>query len=120
MTQIKGIGEVTAWKIVDGIIEKLDDIEDVIQYLTFLDYPDEIEKPDEVVLFTECRDYDFADYLESKNIKVAKSYVKDLTYLIIPDGLDVNTTSNAKVSRAKESSLPIISLSEAKKKFGYQ
>ena len=119
MTSIRGIGDITAWKIVDGLVEKMDDIEDIIQYIEFREYPKERVTPDEVVLFTECRDADFAEYLESINIEVASSYVKALTILIVSDELDIDTTSNKKVEKAKAAGLPILRLSEAKQRFGY-
>ena len=119
MTNIQDIGHITANKIVDGMVSRMDVIEDVAKYMDFKEYPKEKIKPDEIVLFTECRHKDFAEYLESINVEVASSYVKALTLLIIPDDLNIETSKNVKVARAKKESLPIITLSEAFKKFNF-
>lgn len=119
MMEINGIGEITGSKIISGIIDRLGDIDDIIGYLEFLEYPKtEVEYKD-VVLFTECRDYDFAEYLEDHNVKVSKNYIKSLTYLIVPDDMIVESSSNAKVVRARKEDVQIITLSDAKDTFGY-
>lgn len=119
MIDIPGIGEITAKKIVYGIIDRLDTIEDLLKYMEFIEYPKEKKEPDEVVLFTEFRDENFAEYLESINVRVATSYVKALTILIVPDGIDINASTNKKVIKAKEQNIPILTNTEAKKRFGY-
>ena len=115
LTEIHGIGEITAKKIITGILDRLDEIEAIIIHLEFLDYPSEMIAPKEIVLFTGFRDSDFAEYLESINIKVANSYLTSLTYLITAD----NMKPNAKVERALKEHIPVISATEAKTMFHY-
>lgn len=119
MTSIHGIGEVKADKVINGILSKMEDIEDIITHVEFLEYPQNEPEPTEIVLFTGCRDYDFSDFLQDNNIKVVDDYVKSVTCLIVPDKMDISSTSNAKVKRAKASGTQIIHLSDAKTKFGY-
>ena len=119
MTNISGIGEITAQKIVSGIIDRMDLLEDVMNHIEFIPYPKDKVTPTETVLFTECRDSNFAEYLEENNVEVASSYVKRLTLLIVSNEMDIETSENRKVRRAKEESVPILTLNEAMIRFGY-
>lgn len=119
MFAIPGIGEITAKKIIVGILERQDLLDDILPYIELLEYPKDKKEPTDVVLFTECRDSEFANYLEENNVEVASNYVKRLTTLIVPDDLDLKTTKNKKVERAKNESVPILTLSDAKRRFGY-
>ena len=119
MTDIQGIGKITAEKIVSGMINRFDLLEDVMNYIEFIPYPKNKIEPTETVLFTECRDSEFAEYLEENNVEVASNYVKRLTLLIVPNNMDIATSGNKKVLRAKDESTPILTLNEARIKFGY-
>lgn len=119
MYNISGIGEITAGKIVSGMLERKATLDDIIPYIEFIPYPKDKKEPTDVVLFTECRDSDFVDYLEEHDVEVASSYVKRLTILIVPDDLDIKNSKNRKVERARNENVPILTLSEAKRRFGY-
>ena len=119
MTEISGIGQVTAEKIAKGILEKTEVLDEIVPYISFLEYSKEKKEPTDVVLFTECRDSEFAEFLESVNVEVASSYVKRLTKLIVPDDLDIKTSPNRKVTRARDEGCEIMKLSEAKANYGY-
>ena len=119
MHLISGIGEITARKIVSGILERRFILDDIIPYMEFIPYPKNKKEPTDVVLFTECRDAEFVEYLENNNVEVVSSYVKRLTMLIVPDSLITETSMNKKVKRALDEGISIITLSDAKKRFGY-
>lgn len=119
LMNIHGIGEVTAKAIVQGIADRLNDIEDILRYITLLEYKEEETQPSAFVLFTEFRNQNFAEYLEDNNVRVLKSYTKSITHLFVPDGTNVETSKNAKITKARENGVMILTESEAKKKFNY-
>lgn len=113
LSDIKGIGNKMATKIVDGIEHNKILIHDILTYVTVKDYNN--TSPTETVCFTNIRDKDFEKFLESKNVKVKDGYSKSVDILIVPDYNSMST----KVKKAKLDNKTILSIEDAYKKYGY-
>ena len=112
LTELRGIKETTALKIINGINSNID----IINYLKNKLMIEHDERRYEfVVAFTKVRDKNFEKFLDTKNVLVLDSYNKKVDILIVPD---MNTDSN-KVEKAIKDEKKIMSLDEAKKLFGY-
>lgn len=112
MVTINGIGEKTALKICQGIERNRELIGDLLRYVELKPYVANIS--DHVVLFTQIRDAAFARYLEEKcNCEIASSLTKNVDILIAGG-------HSAKVDKAKERGIDILTLDEAYERFGYE
>lgn len=111
--KLKGFQTKTAEAIIYGIELNKHTIYELMNYL-------KINRNNKVYEFSVCfsnvRDHDFEEYLESKNIKVEDSFKKDIKYLIV-DSLD---SDSSKIKRAKKiDTISIITLGGAYKLFKY-
>lgn len=114
--KIPGIGEKTAKAAFLGIESKKDLIEDICQNVEILQYG-EAKKYDTAVCFTLVRDEEFEDFLEENNVNVKDSLTSDVKTVIVPDG-DIAKPST-KMTKALDKGIEIITISEAKKRWGY-
>lgn len=116
MVKISGIGPQKVAFLLSGIERKKSEIEDVCKYVTIKPYEKErVYK--EHVCFSNTRDEDFETYLDSIDVKVEDSFVKSVGFLIIPDK---NEKESTKMKTAKERGVPIITISDAKRKWNYE
>lgn len=110
MCNIKGIGDKTALKICQGILEKRDIIDRLLIHVSLKEYDGNLKH----VLFTQCRDKKFADYLEVNGLaEVHDGYSKNIDIVIAGDG------SSTKKDKAVKDGKTILSLQDAYKFFGY-
>ncbi len=118
MNNIPGIGSKISRMVVDGIERKMDLIEDVCSNISIKPYG----KPKEYkasVCFTSTKNTDeFEKYLESISIKVSDTFNKTIDYLIIPD--EPLEKPSTKMKNAEKWEKPMIKLSEAEEKWGYE
>lgn len=113
LTEIPGIQEKTANKIIVGILTNLELIEFLKNELLIKhDKKDYIMK----VVFTKIRDKKFEDYLEEKNIEICDSYNKKVDIVICED----ENTSSKKIEKARKDGKKVMSIKEAYKYFKYK
>lgn len=116
LCKIPGIGSKSAEVIIEGIQRKMKLIEDICRQVDIRPY-DEEKKYEASVYMTHITDDDFAEFLKSKNINVSDNFSKSsVDYLIIPDNL---TQKSAKIPKAQKWGMPILTLTDAKEKWGY-
>ena len=117
MCKISGIGPKNSQTIIEGIERKMELIEDICKQVEIFPYGEE-KQYDASVCFTSIHDTDkFEDFLEAKNIEVRESFRKDTNYLIIPD--EPMEKPSAKMVKAQKWNVPMLTLTEAKEKWGY-
>lgn len=117
MLAVPGIGEKTVPMVIEGIEKKRALIEDICKNVDIVPYGDE-KKYDMTIYITTVKDKkDFKEYLESINIKVADSFTKTTDVLVIPDEPTEEPLPKAK--KAERWKIPVITLSEAKERWGY-
>lgn len=114
LTEIQGIKETTAIKIIDGIRENLETIMFLEKNLNLVS---ETKKEFEgTVVFTNVRNKKFEEHLESKcNLKVADSVNKKTLYVIT----DSQETVTGKITKARELQIPVLTIGEAYEYFNY-
>lgn len=111
---INGIGEKTAEKIIDGIINKKELIVGVMPYITFKKYKPVAGN----VVFTDIRDREFSDFLrDNPGIRTSTSVTKDTIAVITRDD---QTEETGSIKSAKKNGVPILGITEAKNKWGYE
>ena len=113
ITKIRGFQTKTAEAIIYGIELNKHTINKLMDYL-------QINRNNKQYKFSVCfsnvRDHDFEEFLESHNIKVENSFKKTIKYLIV-DSLD---SSSSKMKKAKDvDTISIITLGAAYKLFNY-
>lgn len=113
LTAIHGIKDVTANKIITGVIQNYETIQ-------FLRNQYKVKHDDGKytikVLFTKIRDIDFQKYLETeKGCLIMDSYNKEVDIIITPSA----DTSSSKVEKGRKDGKVIMPISEAMKYFGY-
>ena len=92
-----------------------DIIKDLLNVVGLLEYTD--DEPTEAVLFTGVRHNEFADYLlDNAGLKKADNLTKEVVLVVTKD----KSTNTAKVNTAKERGIPIMTLDEAMKYYGFQ
>lgn len=112
LSEIPGIGEVTAKLVLDGIYENMH----LIEFLEKeLDINTHTEKRDQApakfqVVFSNIRDASMESYIEQLGGAVGSGVSKKTDLLIVPE-LGVSTT---KVSKAETLGVPIVSFDQAK------
>ncbi len=118
LSKIDGIGELTASKLAENLVNDLDLIEEFEKLITLgdfniYDYEGLYVKnePDFTVCFTKIRDSETEKLIKEKNGLVVDSVNKNTTYLVVP----YKDISSSKVSKAKKHSVQILELSEFKK-----
>lgn len=109
---IPHVGEKTAQKIAYGIERYKQEILELLPWFTFIPYTEK----EQHVVFHMVRDKKFERWLLGENGISSKSGLTDALALIVLDGKMEETE---KVKQAKELGIPILSLSEAKQKWGY-
>lgn len=110
---INGIGEIMAAKIVEGINQRKELIKGLIPYFSFKNYREVVGN----VVFTDIRDPEFATFLrDNPGISTSNSVTKDTIAVITKDNQDGETGS---MRTAKEKEIPILAITEAKNKWGY-
>lgn len=113
LTNISGIKEKTAQKIIDGIKENLD----LLDFLcSELDIRRDERKYTLKVVFTKVRDKEFEEYLDSKDVLVLDNYNKKVDMVIVPN----KGISSTKIDKARKDNKNIITIDEAYKLFGYR
>lgn len=112
MCKISGIGDKTALKICDGILTKREVIDKLLMYVTLKPYE---EFNDTIrVLFTQCRDKKFAEYLEANQLaEVHDGYSKNIDIVIAGDN------PSTKKDRALKDGKKVLTLHDAYEYFGY-
>lgn len=117
MQMVPGIGPKTAEAIIDGVKKKTPLIEDICCNVEIRQYEEESSYTN-TVGFTSVRDTEeFEQYLESIHVKV-QDFTKSCDYLIIPD--ETMEKPSTKMVKAEKWGIPMITLSEAKEKWGYK
>lgn len=112
LTNIQGIKEKTARKIIEGIILN----EELISFLRTVVTIDKDDRKYSIkVAFTKVRDPEFSAYLEDNGVLVMDSYSKAVDMLIVPS---LSTHSN-KVDKAKKDGKDILAIDDAKAMFNY-
>ena len=110
---INGVGDKTAFKIMTGILQKSDLIKGIMPYFTFKPYKNSVGN----VVFTGIRDPEFASFLkDNPGIATSNSVTKDTIAVITKDKPNIETGS---MKDAKQQEIPIIAITEAKHKWGY-
>ena len=113
LTEIGGIKEKTAEKIITGIKAN----EKLIKFLrSVLNVKRDNRKYTIKVTFTKVRDKDFEKYLDSKGVLVLDNYNKEVDILIIRD----KSVESSKVEKARRDGKEIVTIEEAYKMFNYQ
>jgi DNA ligase (NAD+) len=113
LTDIHGIKEKTAEKIISGLLQNMN----LINYLeTVLTITHDNRKYNGVVCFTNVRDKEFEKFLDSKNIEVANSYKKSVNMVIC----DNDRTESDKIKKATKDGKDILTINEAYKFFNYR
>ena len=113
LTSISGIGEKMANKILKGVRDN----EKLIKFLSFeigikRDTASYVGK----VCFTKVRDSKFQEFLLSKGILTVDGFSKDLQAVIIQNA----SVSSSKTEKAIKNGIPVLTLKEAYKKYGYR
>lgn len=112
LTEIRGIQEKTANKIIVGILMNLE----LIQFLrSVLRVKHDGREYKMKVVFTKVRDKDFEKYLDSKDIEVCESYSKNVDMIIC----EKENTSSSKVDKAKKDGKKVLTIKEAYSFFKY-
>jgi DNA ligase (NAD+) len=108
LTQINGVGEKVAKKIIEGILLN----EDLIEFLcSELNVKRSNSNFKGKVCFTKIRDKELEKVLLDNNIESTDTFSKDIMALIVPD-YDV---TSSKIEKAKKYGIKIISLEDIKK-----
>lgn len=113
LTEIDGIKETTANKIVVGILSNAKLIQFLMKELN-VKHDGTVYKMK--VLFTQIRDKEFEKYLKEKEIEVCKSYTKNIDIVICEN----KNKSTDKIDKAKKDNKMILTLEEAYKYFKYK
>lgn len=116
---INGIGEIKAVKIIEGIDRNKKLILELLPWFTFKNYEKESESQ-KLIMFTNVRDAKFVEYLQHNfDITTPKNdgFSAKAIALIVPDGIEIKST---KKDKAIEKGIPIMTITEAKKKWGYE
>lgn len=114
LTNVYGIKEKTANKIIVGIVSNL-------ELIQFLRKELRVERDNKRytmrVLFTKVRpDKDFEKFLDDKEIEILSGYKKNVD-LVITDNIN---SESSKLDKARKDGKEIITMEEAYKVFGYQ
>lgn len=119
LMSVKGVSDVTAKKVIEGIRENYETIKCLKRVLKIR--ADE-RKFTANVVFTGVRDHLFEKHLESKmNVKVESGVKRGVTHLIV-ESVDANgkpTHISGKVEKAMNLGIKILSIDEAYKLFKY-
>lgn len=105
---IRGIGDVTSARIVQGLTDNWLDISFVSHYVKFKLDDNTTKKG--VVTLTGTRDKDVSSYLESKGYEVNTSFTQKTTILVIPN----ESFTSSKVAKAKQNNIPIYTINDIK------
>lgn len=110
--RIPSIGEKTAKKIAEGLERCKEEILHLLPWFTFLHYNDQSKH----VVFHTVRDKAFEQWLLQEKGIASTSGITNAEALIVSDEKPEDTD---KIKRAKEHQVPVLTLTEAKKKWGY-
>lgn len=113
---INGLGEITASKIIIGIEQNKELISQLIPWFSFKEYTDEPEN-EQIIIFTKIRDEKFSEFLQTLGIMTSNEYKSKAIALVVPDGEPITST---KKDKAIKNGIPILTISEAKKKWNYE
>lgn len=113
--QVKGIGDITRMRMINGLRRNLNQIKECLQYIKFVDYTEIINKGNNngTITLSGTRDKQLSDYLTNKGYDVNTSITKNTKALVIPDS---NFTSS-KVTKALQMNIPVYTIEEAYDKF---
>lgn len=117
MCKISGIGEKTASMVISGIQRKKDVIEDICRNIELKPYEPEPTYTAHVCFTSVEAGDDFKRFLETKGVKEHDSLTKSVEFLIIPD--EPLPKESVKMKNAKKWGIPMITLSDAKERWGY-
>lgn len=118
LLDVEGIKQITASKIKHGLESNMDLLMEIIKHVTIKPYTSskEVDPNAVTVYFTNVRDAEFSEFLQSEGVVIADDFNKKVKVLIIPDVED-------KVSKKKEKAIKwgiqILTLSQAKEYFKY-
>lgn len=115
LTEIRGIKEKTAEKIITGILQNMNLINFLENVLNIVHSGNSKREFKMKVCFTKVRDKSFEKYLDSKDIEVLDSYNKSVDIVIC----DNNRTESDKTKKAEKDGKKILTLNEAHKFFKY-
>lgn len=114
LSDINGIGRITAARISNGIYHNRKLINELLKYVKIKPY---VQKTyDCKVVFTKVRDKQFEEFLDDIGVLVQPSYRKD-TDIVVCESLSV---SSSKVDKARKDGKYIMSMDQAKRYFGYK
>lgn len=101
---IRGIGTVTANRILQGLVDNWKDISFTSKFMLFKLNDNQSSKG--VVTLTGTRDKDVIKYLESKGYEVSTSFTKKTNVLIVPD----ESFTSSKTTKAKQNNIPVYTI----------
>lgn len=114
---VNGIGEITADKFINGIEENRDTINQILTFVNLKSYSEIEEKHyKDAVTFTNIREEEFESFLEENQIEVCDKQNARVNYVITPD----SGTTSTKTKWAESHNKTILTITEAKQKFGYK
>lgn len=113
--QVKGIGDITRMRMINGLKRNINQIKECLQYIKFVDYAEIINKGNDngTITLSGTRDKQLSDYLTNKGYDVNSSITKNTKALVIPDS---NFTSS-KITKALQMNIPVYTIEEAYDKF---
>ena len=109
LTTVKGIKSKTARRILTGLEDMKGEIEILLSHLKLR----KARKYTDTVCFTKIRDRDFEKYLNSIGVGVTEDITRNTTVLI------AGGTGSGKYNKAVKWKVPIMTIDDAYKKFGY-
>lgn len=109
LTEVKGIGESIARKIIDGVNENIELIDFLLDELNV--EKDKIRGPIKFsVCFTNVRDKELENWIEEKGGKIDNVVSKATTYVVVP----MSGVESIKTKRAEEYGIPIVEIDNIK------
>ena len=110
--QIKGIGDITRTRMINGLKRNLNQINKCLPYIKFIDYNKIINKSignKGVITFSGIRNKYLAEYLMNKGYEVNTTLTKNTKALVIPD----STFKSSKTTKASQINIPVYTIEEA-------
>lgn len=111
LNNIQGIKDRTASKIIEGFIDNMELIYEIISHIKVTS--ESYDKGQ--IVFTNFRDKDFEVYLEKNGYEISESVSKSTSYVIT----DNKNNETSKIKKAHKYNIPVLNIKEAYSKFKY-